>query len=256
VNEENEKPALDPLIAAPNSNKKITNEELKKYSYLLNFMGTGEKIGYTDGGATGFFIKHNNHTYLVSNYHVFTNQNTMTKRQNKERYDSIGIAFAMNDDFMWYAIDVREIVKNSKSYYYYEYPDVYVYPIDDIVNYFRVNYINEFVDSIPNNVTPDEVIIYGYPEDTKEPSLLLSQMTANFYDTVDFYDKGHLHMLHNTYFTKPASRGGYSGSPVFLRFKEKVVFGGILSSHTPKAVGTEEGVSFIIKPFEIFTRIK
>jgi hypothetical protein len=240
---------------------KIPFDETKYIFYsvaILNHNKSGQP-----GGGTGFFIKKNGRTFLVSNYHVFTSQNTAEIDKPFKRFDSMFILYRIKDKSENIRIDISKIQKESKPQYFFNKPDIYAYDVTDLIpKNENVLCVNDFIDENFKALAPSEIFAYGYPVKEKVELDLLKFAPSVFnYDTSRFHyplssKNITLVTMTNSYFVNGDSEHGMSGAPIFYVYTEngkpKIVFGGVLSTET----GVKEfNLVVIVKPQEVIKLI-
>lgn len=220
-------------------------DSIPNYSYYLGL------INHDMGGeATGFFVKRNGRLYLISNYHVFTGQNTVTKLKSNH-FDSLSFVYQKLDgSAQATSISIKEISKNSKSHYFYEYPDIYCYDVTDKIPGNNVFSIEKYMIDIPSKkIVPTDIISIGFgisKKDVMHPVWYHFKIYNAIYDTLNIiYEKNRV-VLKNSYLLTPQIETGMSGSPVFYIYSGKIVFGGILSSDFES-----NHTTLVVKPIEL-----
>lgn len=236
---------------------KSYEDTLAKYSYGL---AVEKKDSPNTGGmATGFFIRNKKRIYLVSNYHVFTAQNTATKQSSGNKFDSISFFYqTINKIVRMYSINVEKIIQKSVPIYYYEHPDLYVYDLTGKLPSDAVIYsIENFIDPNFKGGDAEEIFSIGFAGiNSGIPTLLKFNATQFPYDTVTvfFKDLNKQVTMTNSYLLNNPSVEGMSGSPVFYNFSvngtHKIIFGGVISTHT------KNGLTVVVKPSELMKLLK
>jgi len=245
-------------LAISNANNNVTViDTLAKYSYLLKMFSNGK----LRSNGTGFFIKKNKRLFLVSNYHIFTSQNTTEKKPLPIEFDSLVLVYKRYPDVKdVYTIDLRKIRQESKSYFFFEYPDIYVYELTSLLHPQAIIYsIENMIKPIPEkNVSPIDVFAIGYGGKFAlyQEEIFHFTLSTSIYDSVKLaYGPNHLNaIVTNTYWASPKAEGGMSGSPVFFKYStpngtasiEYITFGGVISSDFK--ISNKEA---IVKPDEV-----
>lgn len=152
-------------------------------------------------------------------------------------------------------LDLKKIREESKSYYYYEYPDIYVYEVTNkIPNYAVIFSIEKFIKPFLSNVVPEKIISIGLVHELGHTSYKQMQFKLSKYP----YDKikipnhltGEGHILTNSYYLEGQSMIGTSGAPVFYLYNNKgeqeIIFAGVISSHIPQL-----NITTVVKPTEV-----
>jgi len=211
-------------------------DSLKKYSYF--FYAKISPSHWEQG--SGFFIRKNNKLYFISDLHSFTGQ-TIDLKKIPNYPDTLGIR--LNDPEKKcevYKIPIAEIKRNTKDIPFYLRADAWAYPIDTatIPKDVTIYSVENLIDTNFNYHEVHEAITCGYPNLHSSDTLVamkahpvLTKQTiygdyckkmyfSNYksYDTIDYS------------VTAYTDYGGYSGSPVYLLYKNKIIFGGLLSS--------------------------
>ncbi len=247
-----------------------TFAELKKYSYqIYGFKATpvaGGMIQLHSGGGTGFFIKMNGKTFLVSAKHVLTRWDADSLRKKIDYPDTLKIRIpSILGDTIDYPISFKKINDTITGGAFYEEPDVYAIEFPSAGNY-KINSIESFFDTCILN-SRDTISFYGYPaineplnsidalERYRSRALTLSigfyaSKTTFPYTLMDQrYDNFDYGLLR----TDALDRRGCSGSPLFKKDYStgRVVFAGLLS----KADSTTRS-SLIVRPEFILQKIR
>jgi hypothetical protein len=235
----------------------LPDDSFSDLSYPLGIFSNGHIASV----GTGFFIRENNRLFLISCYHVFTNQNTMNKEKDFPEFDSMSIMYpTVSGDIKPLTIYIKDICHSSKSHYFYEYPDIYVYEMtgkfpEDALIYSVEKYIYQ---SFKGN-KPADIFVNGYVRNSEgvESSILINLLPdGSSYDKVSINYLGENITIKNSYFLNNQIQPGISGSPVFYKYNSKngdsIVFAGVASSQFAKfnktlVVKPEEVVSFIEK---------
>jgi hypothetical protein len=226
---------------------------LPNYIYLLKLFKGGKK----EGKATGFFLREKGHLFLVSSYHVFTNQNTAYKIKESVIDDSIQLVYSkslfLKDTLN---INIITISKESKSYFFYEYPDIYVYDVTSRIP------LREYILSVESFIYPSfkaqpskDIVSYGYGDVLNDNIYELHfDTSAAPFDSIAFMyaDSSNYVVMRNSYFLKGDAYEGMSGAPVFFKYgpNDSIVFGGVISTTLPTVDQT-----VIVKPSELLKKI-
>jgi hypothetical protein len=225
---------------------------MAKYSYPV--IALNKNIDSPGKQATVFFIKKDNRTFLIGSYHVFANQNTANKTKDmSEKFDSLEI-MSTSPPVLQYYIDVKKIIRESKSYYFYEQPDIYVYEVTDkLPSNFTVYSIDKMIDPKFNAASPLEIFSIGYGQSGDGMIAKINfSLSGMPYDTSVFTYGfvGNNVKMTNSYFLSNKSIGGMSGSPVFFNYNGSLVFGGVISTHFDS-----NNTTVIVKPSEVMKKI-
>ena len=233
-------------------------DSLSKYSYKLDVLLANVHVG----SGTGFFVRYKKKLLLISNYHVFTGQNTMTKSQYKLKFNIISFKFKTKDNKSFtHLINVSSIIEKSKSYFFYEYPDLYIYDLTKLIpKNAEINSVEKFIKPSFNLGTPYEIVSIGFtPNKDKIADLFQLNMQSSLkrFDTTFmlYGPQRTVVKMTNSYILLNMSKGGLSGAPVFAKYKtvknDSIVFAGVISSTFPELKGT-----LIVKPLEVIKLIK
>jgi hypothetical protein len=250
-----EKKEFDHVVESDRAMQKLSFDSLQNYSYLLY----GNKINKPKSAidATCFFVKENGRVYLITCNHVFTGKSPGEPIP-ADYPDTLYVRLTTkeNPHYEFVPIDIKQYKKNVTDNIYNK-PDLRKFEMKNIDQYYIYS-IENFLNKKDILNFRDPVIIFGYPvsnihfeteDEFKIRPPLKSQgnidskpeqIITTFFNHSKKYDSTLYAILHNqgTYFGE-----GYSGSPVFIKYPEKVVFAGVLNSGDPKT-----SQSTVIKP--------
>ena len=225
--------------------KEFEIDSLQKYSYQIYFYfktGVPQHIG-----ATCFFIKKENKTFLITANHIFSLLDIFNYGKNSLHKDTLFVGLYTDDkqDLELFPIDISCFLKTNKynedtlelkgDYVFYEISIPKKYSIYSVEKFIDSNYIN-----LEN---PDSAIVYGYRtfgNDTgalEAPSIKSRcQVFGNIKNPIRFAYKNKNNFSSYYLFCKDMIvGGGFSGAPVFWiynlndnPFKKKIIFGGLL----------------------------
>ena len=207
---------------------------LSKYSYPI-FVVTGNK----QHTGTAFFYQSGDTSFLVSNYHAVKGMNPLKQIINFNT-DSLFLKYRVKNsyDYKVLAIDISEdITGKTEVFSMVDRIDLIKIPID-IPEDADILFINELIDEDYLNAEPEAIVAFGYP--TKPGSIpafssrqqRLEGMVNpdGFVDYATSIEKIYPNtsdsakaIMNGTsrfyYFIKPYAPQGYSGAPVFGKFR-------------------------------------
>ncbi|MDB5155935.1 MAG: hypothetical protein JWR50_642 [Mucilaginibacter sp.] len=133
-------------------------------------------------------------------------------------------------------------------------PDLSIFEFKDLSEVGGVKSIESYLfDSIPKRLA-DTVFTFGYNPDSMDkidPNFqgfkMKSTPDSNF--TIDYV--GVRAKVTNSYFVTPKSTIGMSGSPIFLKYGDRIYFGGVITTESPKT-----NSEIIVKPQELLRLLK
>ena len=210
------------------------NQFLARYSYpIFTVTGTQQRTG------TAFFFQSGDTSYLVSNYHAIKGMNPL-KKSITFNADTLFLKYPVRNshDTRLLSIDISEaMIGKTEVFSMVDRIDLLKIPVTlppdaDIV------FINALIDENYLGADPEEVIVFGYPtrpgsipafysrqqrlEGKVNPNGFTdydASLKINFPNTSDSARA----ILNSTsryyYFIKPYAAQGYSGAPVFGRFR-------------------------------------
>jgi hypothetical protein len=190
----------------------------------------------------------------LSNYHVFTGTNTISKiRESEHPFDTILVEYKVSetDNKRYYPINVSEIKVKNEPNFYWEVPDILAVKVKLPKDAF-INSVEKFFKAVPNNKDPEVIVAYGFPSATAS----LTGVTFGVFDRIAIHNTfpaiintGDTIQINNSYRVLNEMKPGMSGSPVFLKYVNlDYIFGGVLTSHGPNQ-------TIIVKPQEVINLI-
>jgi hypothetical protein len=234
---------------------------LQKYSYLIfgfyDVNKIGDSVDFKMTGGTGFFIRKNGKIYLISAKHVLTPCNPDSLEKVIHFPDSLRIRMIDSaGTYSFIPIDIRKIKDTVTCDYHSDDPDVFCMEFKDTSGYI-INSIENLIEPIVPENDSCKIYLYGFPSlytkvtqetilpfKTQQSTFSSGYYYANSLDSrkVNFMMKG----------TDILPRKGCSGSPVFLKFKNKsnYVFGGVLTR-----ADTISALSIIVKSKFVIEKI-
>ena len=215
----------------------IKYDSLRKYSYFV-FAPINDSNWHQ---GSGFFIRQNNKLYFISALHVFSGR--QSESEIIPNYpDTLYVRLITNKRAIYYLKLDISFIKKKKNVPHYLEADAYAYLIDQdtIPKNVTVYSIDHFIEKNIACNEPKETIICGYPNlhinDAFAVLKGLPQVSKNiivqsycdrlYYSNTNSYDS-----IEYSVWTD-RDMGGYSGSPVYLLYRNKIIFGGLLSSGT------------------------
>jgi len=210
------------------------SQSLAKYSYPI-FAVTGDQQ-YT---GTAFFYRSGDTTYLVSNYHAIKGMSPL-KKSITFNIDTLYLKYPVknSNEFKVIGIDISEqITGKTEIFSMVNRIDLLKIPVETPADA-DIFFINDLIDEDYLNKEPEEVFVFGYPTDPGSIPAFYSQqqrlegkvnpngftdydasLRLNFPATSDDARA----ILGGTsryyYFIRPYASQGYSGAPVFGKFR-------------------------------------
>jgi hypothetical protein len=214
--------------------QKSDSQSLARYSYPI-FTVTGNQQ-YT---GTAFFYRSEDTTFLVSNYHAIKGMSPL-KQAITFIADTLFLKYPVKNsyDFKIMSIDISEDVTGATEIFsMVDRIDLLKIPVEPPEDA-DILFINELIDEDYLNTEPEEVVVFGYPTNPGSiPEFYSRQqrlegkvnpngftdydasLKLNFPETSDSARA----ILNGTtryyYFIKPYAAQGYSGAPVFGKFR-------------------------------------
>lgn len=207
---------------------------LSKYSYPI-FAITGNQ----QHTGTAFFYQSGDTNFLVSNYHAIKGMNPL-KQVINFNVDSLFLKYPVKNskDSKVIAIDVsEEITGETEIFSMIDRIDLLKIPVD-IPGDADIRFINDLIDTDYLNAEPEEIVAFGYPtspgniptffsrqqrlEGVVNPTGFSDYATAlqtNFPESSDSARAIMIGTERYYYFIKPYAPPGYSGAPVFGKFR-------------------------------------
>lgn len=211
-------------------------DSLRRYSYPL--MGL---VGESVATATCFFIRANQKLYLVTAEHVFTSEDEIEKVQLLSP-DTLylRVMTKQSKEYDFIPIDVTTFKKNINKKHFYEEPDLLFYEIK-LDDKYEINSLEGYM--IENNLIGTyDAIFYGFPFNNqqindrndymtryrKRPSIKTLGFTGLNINGNIKWDIGFDSINYPINVPIDFRVVGCSGSPVFLRKDNKIIFGGVV----------------------------
>ncbi|MGN6292984.1 MAG: hypothetical protein ACTHMV_09595 [Chitinophagaceae bacterium] len=241
---------LYPYISSAQLDEK---DSLGKYSYPI-FAVTG-KQQFT---GTAFFYRSGDTTFLVSNYHAIKGMSPL-KKTITFNSDTLYLKYPVRDSggSKILAIDVSDAaIGETEVFSMVDRIDLLKIPLELPVDA-NIHLINDLVDPAYLNAVPEEVVVFGFPTGPGNipPFYSQQQMLAGQVNQQGFADydaslrvnfpgssDSARAILSGTaryyYFIKPYAAQGYSGAPVFGKFRtadDQIVyrFNGVIFAGQP-----------------------
>lgn len=210
------------------------NQDLAKYSYPIFAVAGNQQ--YT---GTAFFYRSGDTSFLVSNYHAIKGMSPL-KQTIAFNADTLYLKYRVKNSHELKVIPIdisEEITGKTEIFSMVDRIDLLKIPME-IPGDADILFINDLIDQDYLNAEPEEVIVFGYP--TKPGSIpafyarqqrLEGQVNPNGFTDYDASLKLNLPatsdsaraILNGTaryyYFIKPYAAQGYSGAPVFGKFR-------------------------------------
>ncbi|RYG52452.1 MAG: hypothetical protein EOO01_06530 [Chitinophagaceae bacterium] len=207
---------------------------LAKYSYPI--FALAGKQQYT---GTAFFYRAGDSTYLVSNYHAIKGMSPL-KKSITFSSDTLYLKYPLktSGESRVLAIDVSaESTGETELFSMVDRIDLLKIPFDVPADA-DIHFINDLIDPAYLNAIPEEVMVFGHPTEPgsvpafySKKQRLAGQVNEQGFADYDASLKVNFPgssdsaraILSNTsrhyYFIKPYAAQGYSGAPVFGRFR-------------------------------------
>lgn len=220
-----------PVVATAQMND---NQSLAKYSYPIFAVADNQQ--YT---GTAFFFRSGDTSFLVSNYHAIKGMSPL-KKIITFNVDTLFLKYPVKNstEFKVMPIDIREETVGKTE----------IFSMVDRIDLLKislavpgdadVHFINELIDEDYLTAEPEEVVVFGYPTEPgtipafhSRQQRLEGRINPNGFDDYDASlrlnfppssDNARA-ILGGTaryyYFIKPYVAQGYSGAPVFGKFR-------------------------------------
>src|SRR5688572_11711032 len=226
-------PLLLPLLAtSQNSN----TQTLAKFSYpIFTVTGNVQKTG------TAFFYQSGDTTYLVSNYHAVKGMSPLKKVINFS-VDTLYLKYPVKNsyEFRLLPIDVSEVnTGQTEIFSMVDRIDLLKIPVE-LPGDADILFINELIDQDYINADPEEIVAFGYPTSPGSiPAFFSRQQRMEGKINPDGFADYDASLKQNFpgasdstrailratsryyYFIKPYAPQGYSGAPVFGKFRNE-----------------------------------
>ncbi len=212
------------------------SQVLSRYSYPIFAVTSGQQ--YT---GTAFFYQSGDTSFLVSNYHAIKGMSPL-KKAITFRADTLYLKYPVrrSRDFKIMAINVgEEITGKTEIFSMIDRIDLLKIPVDlpadaDIL------FINDQIEERYLNAEPEEVVVFGFPTRPGSIPAFFSRqqrlegnvnkngfadydasLQINFPNTSDSARAIMNGTARYYYFIKPYAAQGYSGAPVFGKFRNE-----------------------------------
>lgn len=209
-------------------------ESLSRYSYPI-FTVTGKQ----QHTGTAFFFKQGDSSFLVSSYHAIKGMNPLQQNINFQT-DSLYLKYPVknSEEIKMITLDISdEVTGKTEVFSMVNRIDLMKIPVD-LPEDADIHYINDLIDPVLMEEEPEEVVVFGYPTGSGSIPAFYSQqqklegnvnsngfadydasLRVNFPDASDSARA----ILNATsryyYFIRPFAAQGYSGAPVFGKFR-------------------------------------
>lgn len=216
------------------SSQTSDSQSLAKYCYPI-FAVTGNQ----QHTSTAFFYQSADTTFLVSNYHAIKGMSPL-KQQITFNADTVFLEYPVknSDQLKIMAIDIgEEVTGETEIFSMVDRIDLLKLPVD-LPEDADIFFINDFIDPAYLNVFPEEVVAFGFPtvpggapafsnrqkrlEGKVNPqgfSEYDASLKLNFPGASDSARAILSGTARYYYFIKPYAPQGYSGAPVFGKFR-------------------------------------
>ena len=209
---------------------------LSKYSYpIFAVMGSQQYSG------TAFFYRSGDTSFLVSNYHAIKGMSPL-KKAITFRADTLYLKYPVRHsrDFKIMAINVgEEITGKTEIFSMVDRIDLLKIPVELPIDA-DILFINDQIEEQYLNEEPEEVVVFGFPTKTGSIPAFFSRqqrlegkvnkngfadydasLQINFPNTSDSARAIMNGTARYYYFIKPYAAQGYSGAPVFGKFRNE-----------------------------------
>ncbi len=220
-----------PFIASAQLND---SQSLAKYSYPIFAVADNQQ--YT---GTAFFYKSGDTNFLVSNYHAIKGMSPL-KKAITFNADTLFLKYPVKNsrEFKVMPIDISEsITGKTEIFSMVDRIDLLKIPLV-IPQDADILFINEFIDEDYLNAEPEEVVVFGYPTNPgiipafySRQQRLEGRINPNGFTDYDASLRLNVPATSDDarailgataryyYFIKPYAAQGYSGAPVFGKFR-------------------------------------
>lgn len=207
---------------------------LSKYSYPVFAMANGQQ--YT---GTAFFYRSGDSSFLVSNYHAIKGMSPL-KQQVTFQTDTIYVKYqpVRSGEFRLLEVDISEEATGATEIFsMVDRVDLFKIPVQ-IPGDAEIHYINDLIDEDYLEAVPEEVIAFGFPvKPGSVPAFYSNQQRlqgkVNPHGFEDYDEALRMNfppasdsaraVMGSTsryyYFFRPYAAAGYSGAPVFGKFR-------------------------------------
>ncbi len=212
------------------------NQSLAKYSYPI-FAVTGNQ----QHTGTAFFYRSGDTTFLVSNYHAIKGMSPLKQVINFNA-DTLFLKYPVKNsyEFKVMAIDIsEEITGKTEIFSMVDRIDLLKIPVDTPEDA-DILFINDLIDEDYLNVEPEEIVVFGYPINPgsipafySRQQRLEGKVNPNGFTDYDASLKLNFPTASDSarailgattryyYFIRPFAAQGYSGAPVFGKFRNE-----------------------------------
>ena len=237
------------------------SQSLAKYSYpIFIFAGNQQYTG------TAFFYRSGDTSFLVSNYHAIKGMSPLKETINFIA-DTLFLKYQAKDSHKWKVMTVNisdEVTGETEIFNMVDRIDLLKIPVQ-LPPEADIAFINDLIDEDYLDIEPEEVFAFGYPTDPGSiPEFYSRQqrlegkvnpsgfsdynasLKLNFPDASDSVRAILGASSRYYYFIKPYAAQGYSGAPVFGKFRNAdnkiiyrfvgVIFAGQPATHQTWAI--------------------
>ncbi|HLG39413.1 MAG TPA: hypothetical protein VI461_07080, partial [Chitinophagaceae bacterium] len=212
------------------------DESLAKYSYPIFVVAQNQQ--YT---GTAFFYHSGDTDYLVSNYHAIKGMSPMKQNINFIT-DTLFLKYPVKNSDEWKVTAINtgdDITGETEIFSMTDRIDLLKVPIE-IPADANIFFINDLIDEDYLDSEPEEIVVFGYPPGAASIPAFYSRQQSlkgkvnpdgfNDYDASlkinfpDVSDSAKAIMRSTSryyYFIKPYAAQGYSGAPVFGKFRNE-----------------------------------
>ena len=211
------------------------NQALANYSYpIFTVIDQQQRTG------TAFFYRSGDTSFLVSNYHAIKGMNPLKKRITFNT-DTLYLKYSVKNsrDKRLLIIDIsEENTGKTEVFSMVDRIDLFKVPVD-LPDDADIHFINDLIDLAYIDAEPEEIIVFGYPTNPGNiPAFYSKQQrlegTVNPEGFADYdaslrlsfpgTSDSALAIMNATsryyYFIRPYAAQGYSGAPVFGKFRD------------------------------------
>ena len=210
------------------------NQSLAKYSYPI-FVVTGKQ----QHTGTAFFYRSGDTSFLVSNYHAIKGMSPLKQVINFIT-DTLFLKYPVKNSHDWKIMAINtsdEITGETEIFSMVERIDLLKIPVEMPENG-DILFINDLIDEDYLDTEPEEVVVFGYPTNPGSIPAFYSRqqrlegkvnpdgftdydasLKLNFPNASDSARAIMNATARYYYFIKPYAAQGYSGAPVFGKFR-------------------------------------
>lgn len=217
-------------------------DSLKKYSYLVY----ADVNTHIKPNGTGFFIRDKGNLYFVSAAHVFeaTGGNVLHPTEIKNYPDTMQIiVYRKGNTLGKYKLAIGNIKNRLHSSLPFNNPDVYAFKINEKDIPTHIYSIEKFIDTTYDNHKIAKAVTCGYVAQKTIERMLLKPPACTEEDLAAYYWKpmrlgglanGVEYDSVNYPIKLTVETEGYSGSPVYLIYENRLIFGGLAVLANPQ----------------------